>query len=76
MPHWGDNHHGGARRRLVRYPWGGAGFDGGGRGPTWSYLYEDIFVDTICQEEWNEDNYGLERSDAMQRNHSCAVVGR
>lgn len=74
LPHWGDNF-------LMEeqddgwyeYPWGGASFDGGGRGPTWTYLqHEDRFVSTTCQEEWNEDNFGLERSDAMQRNHSCS----
>jgi hypothetical protein len=74
LPHWGDNF-------LMEeqddgwyeYPWGGESFDGGGRGPTWTYLqHEDRFVSTICQEEWNEDNFGLERSDAMQRTHSCS----
>ena len=53
------------------YPWGGEGFDGGGRGPTWSYLqHEDRFISPTCEVDWSE-NLGLERSDAMQRNYSC-----
>ena len=73
LPHWGDNFLPEEQNDdWYEYPWGGEHFDGGGRGPTWSYLqHEDRFVSNICQEEWNE-NFGLQRSDAMQRNLSCS----
>ena len=72
LPHWGDAF---LREEQddgwVEYPWGGVGFDGGGRGPTWTYVqHQDEFVSPLCEEDWNE-NFGLERSDAMQRSNSC-----
>jgi len=72
LPHWGDNFLPEEQNDdWYEYPWGGENFDGGGRGPTWSYLqHEDRFISNICQEEWNE-HFGLQRSDAMQRNISC-----
>jgi hypothetical protein len=75
LPHWGDVF---APEEQddgwYEYPWGGVGFDGGGRGPSWTYLqHEDRFVSPICEVEWSE-NFGLERSDAMQRNYSCGEM--
>lgn len=73
LPHWGDvflteeSDDG-----RYEYPWGGVGFDGGGRGPTWSYVQQhDRMVSPVCEVETNEA-FGTERSDAMQRNNSCA----
>ena len=73
LPHWGDaflvNE---ADDEAYEYPWGGVGFDGGGRGPTWSYIQQrDLHVSPTCEVEDNEA-FGTERSDAMQRNNSCA----
>jgi len=72
LPHWGDVFVPEEQDDAwYEYPWGGVGFDGGGRGPTWSYIQqEDLFVSPICEIDGN-DHFGLERSDAMQRNISC-----
>jgi hypothetical protein len=73
LPHWGDVF---LPVEIddswsYEYPWGGDNVDGGGRGPTWTYTQHlDEFISPICQEDWNEF-FGLERSDAMQRNLSC-----
>jgi len=75
LPHWGDAF---APEEpddgWYEYPWGGVDFNAGGRGPSWSYLqHEDRFVSPICEIEWSE-NFGLERSDAMQRSTSCGEM--
>lgn len=73
LPHWGDVFLPEEQDDAwYEYPWGGAGFDGGGRGPTWTYVqHRDLFVSPTCEVDWSEA-FGLERSDAMQRNNSCA----
>ena len=75
LPHWGDAFVPEEQDDgWYEYPWGGVDFNGGGRGPSWSYLqHEDRFISPICEVEWSE-NLGLERSDAMQRNRSCAEL--
>ena len=72
LPHWGDAFVPETQDdSWYEYPWGGEGFDGGGRGPSWSYIqHHDSAVSPICELDWS-DNLGLERSDAMQRNTSC-----
>jgi hypothetical protein len=72
LPHWGDAFAPEEPSEdWYEYPWGGVDFDGGGRGPSWTYVQnEDLFVSPICEVEWR-DEYGLERSDAMQRSTSC-----
>ena len=73
LPHWGDVFLAEeADDGRYEYPWGGVGFDGGGRGPTWTYVQQhDWMVSPVCEVETNEA-FGTERSDAMQRNNSCA----
>lgn len=73
LPHWGQ----GAFQNTTpsdteyRYPYGGENNDGGGRGESWSYIQsENTFVSPIC-ELTNSRNFGLERSDGMQRNIQC-----
>ncbi len=74
LPHWGDVF---VPEEIddawsYEYPWGGEDADGGGRGPSWSYIQHlDEFISPTCQEDWS-DNFGLERSDAMQRSRSCS----
>ena len=72
LPHWGDVFVPEVQDDgWYEYPWGGVGFDGGGRGPTWSYIQQhDIFVSPLCEVDWTEI-VGTERSDAMQRSNSC-----
>jgi hypothetical protein len=72
LPHWGDVFVPEVQDdAVVEYPWGGEGFDGGGRGPTWSYIQQQgIFVSPVCEVDWSEA-FGTERSDAMQRSNSC-----
>jgi hypothetical protein len=74
LPHWGDAFlpTDPDDSWSYEYPWGGEDVNGGGRGPSWSYIQHlDAFISPICKEDWN-DNFGLERSDAMQRNRSCS----
>lgn len=73
LPHWGDAFIPEVQDDgSYEYPWGGAGFDGGGRGPTWSYIqHRGSAVSPICELDWTE-LLGVERSDAMQRNNGCA----
>jgi len=73
LPHWGEGafQNTSPKEGDYRYPYGGNGNDGGGRGESWNY-YQDVaeFTSPICQIKDNE-NFGLERSDAMQRNADC-----
>ena len=66
LPHWGEGAY-----QAGEYPYGGNGNDGGGRGTGWNY-YQNVaeYVSPVCQIEGNE-TFGLERSDAMQRNDWC-----
>jgi hypothetical protein len=73
LPHWGQ----GAFQNTspdtydFRYPYGGNGSDGGGRGEMWNY-YQNTgeYASPVCQDEGNKW-FGQERSDAMQRNCAC-----
>jgi hypothetical protein len=73
LPHWGQ----GSFQNTTpgagdfRYPYGGNGADGGGRGEMWNY-YQNTgeYASPVCQDEKN-DWFGQERSDAMQRNCAC-----
>ncbi len=73
LPHWGQ----GAFQNTTpdtfdfRYPYGGNGSDGGGRGEMWNY-YQNTgeYASPVCQDEKNQW-FGQERSDAMQRNCAC-----
>ena len=75
LPHWADTFEPlEPDDGQYTYPWGGFDYDGGGRGPTWSYIQdEDRFVSPICEVDWSE-NLGIERSDAMQRTRSCGEM--
>lgn len=72
LPHWGDAFVPEEQNDdWYDYPWGGRYRDGGGRGPSWSYVQQqDAFVSPVCQVEWSEA-FGTERSDAMERSNSC-----
>ena len=72
LPHWGSvydqmpnsNH-------QYNYPFGGEMGNGGGRGQTWNFIQDTYeFVSPTCSDGGNS-NFGLERSDCMQRNHPC-----
>lgn len=73
LPHWGEGSYGNVDPGDgdFTYPYGGDGKDGGGRGQSWNYEPNTReFLSPICEDSQNS-NFGLERSDAMQRNTDC-----
>lgn len=73
LPHWGQGsfQNEAPGEGDYRYPYGGIGNDGGGRGDRWNYYQNlDEFVSPTCELEDNAV-FGQERSDAMQRNAWC-----
>ncbi|MBL4689460.1 MAG: hypothetical protein JKY37_33025 [Nannocystaceae bacterium] len=76
LPHWGGayNPTEPVDPSSYRYPYGGEGDDGGGRGDLWNYYQHiDEHTSPICELEQNA-NFGLERSDAMQRSNHCVEM--
>ncbi|MBV1861692.1 MAG: hypothetical protein KUG77_24950 [Nannocystaceae bacterium] len=76
LPHWGGSYDPGARivPSSYRYPYGGEGEDGGGRGDSWNYYQHiDDHTSPLCEIDGNA-SFGLERSDAMQRNNHCVEM--
>ncbi|MEN0046699.1 MAG: M66 family metalloprotease [Bacteroidota bacterium] len=53
------------------YPYGGDTNDGGGRGEAWNFTQHTYeFIDPTCKDT-STPNFGIERSDCMQREFSC-----
>jgi hypothetical protein len=73
LPHWGQGAYQNATPSAgeFRYPYGGNGADGGGRGEMWNYYQNTAdYASPLCQDPKNKW-LGQERSDAMQRNCAC-----
>jgi len=73
LPHWGQGPYQNTEPEQwdYRYPYGGVEDDGGGRGDSWNYYQNiDELISPLC-EDTSSENYGEERSDAMQRNNYC-----
>jgi hypothetical protein len=76
FPHWGNDYAlTDPAPDQYNYPYAGeAGEAGGGRGDSWSYLQQlGEFISPLCEDQ-SSDNFGLERSDAMQRSKHCAEL--
>jgi len=55
------------------YPYSGETGSGGGRGEAWNFIQDSYeFVSPYCEDESGVQ--GLERSDAMQREHPCVGI--
>jgi hypothetical protein len=81
LPHWGQGSYGRENPgdSEYRYPYGGLGDDGGGRGESYNYYQNiDEFVSPSCLDPAKEGDpvFGQERSDAMQRNEHCTEYPR
>lgn len=73
LPHWGEGEFQDTSPGAddYRYPYGGNGSDGGGRGEMWNYYQNTAqYASPRCQDPKNKW-FGQERSDAMQRNCAC-----
>jgi len=73
LPHWGEGPYQNTAPEQwdYRYPYGGVEDDGGGRGDSWNYYQNiDEIISPLCEDS-NSENFGEERSDAMQRNNYC-----
>ena len=72
LPHWGNHYQlTNPQTYEYEYPFGGDSGNGGGRGPIWNFIQDTYeFVSPICQDA-DDNDQGKERSDCMQRNHSC-----